>query len=107
MRVLLDENLPQGLKRDLLAHDVSTVPEMGWAGTSDADILKLAGSQFDVLVTADRNLEFQNDVAAADVGVVVVMVRDTRLQTVRLAVPAVLRALETIRPGRVIRVEEA
>jgi predicted nuclease of predicted toxin-antitoxin system len=106
VRVLLDENLPRGLKHDLVGHEVLTVPEVGWSGIADADLLQRAGARFEVLVTADRNLEFQQGVSAGSVGVVVLMVPNTRLQTVRSLVPAILVALETIRAATVVRLEE-
>lgn len=60
MRVLLDECLPKKLKRDLLEyHEVSTVPEMGWAGKKSGELLKLAASKFDLFLTVDQNLTYQ------------------------------------------------
>jgi hypothetical protein len=53
MRLLLDESLPRDLKAHLTGHDTSTVPEMGWAGMSNGDLLRAAESEFDVFVTAD------------------------------------------------------
>lgn len=105
MRVLLDENLPLGLKEDLATHEVVTIREEGWSGISDAELLKRAGGRFDVVITADRNIEFQQNVAAARVGIVVVIVPDTRLQSVREVVPRILAALDTVRPGSAIRTD--
>lgn len=104
MRLLLDENLPRGLKLDLPGHDVSTVADVGWNGATDAELLHLAGDQFDALLTADRSLEFQQNVAQARVGILVLMVPDTRLQTVRRLVPAILATLNEIGPGTLIHV---
>jgi hypothetical protein len=55
-RVLLDENLPRGLKRELSGFEVRTVAETGWAGIKNGKLLRLAEAEFDVLVTADQNL---------------------------------------------------
>ena len=54
MRVLLDEHVDRRLARDLPGHDVSTVPQMRWAGIRNGDLLALADGQFDVFVTVDR-----------------------------------------------------
>lgn len=104
MRVLLDENLPRGLKRDFAGHDVFTVGEMGWSGASDKDLLRLARGQFDALITADRNLEYQQNVAATPLGIVVIEAPDTRVQTLRAMLPAILRGLDSVRQGTVVRV---
>lgn len=52
-RVLLDENLPRLLKRELPGFEVHTVAEMGWAGVKNGKLLRLAEAEFDILVTAD------------------------------------------------------
>lgn len=94
MRVLLDENLPRRLKADLAGHNVSTTQGLGWSGATDAELLQNAGERFDVLVTADRNLEFEQNLAAAKIGIVVLLVGNTRIQTIRPMVPAILAAVD-------------
>jgi predicted nuclease of predicted toxin-antitoxin system len=59
MRVLLDENLPLDLARDLSGHDVQTVVGLGWEGVKNGELLRRAAGHSDALVTMDRNLEFQ------------------------------------------------
>jgi predicted nuclease of predicted toxin-antitoxin system len=56
MRVLLDECLPERLKHELPEHQVRTVREAGLAGKKNGALLEFASTQFDVLVTIDRNL---------------------------------------------------
>ena len=56
MRVLLDECLPQSLKSAIRGHAVQTVPEAGWAGRSNGELLLLASEKFDVFVTVDLNI---------------------------------------------------
>ena len=70
MRLLLDESLPRGLKRDLAAHEVVTVPEQGWAGKDNGELLGLADKQFDVFVTADQGIEYQQNLAGFGLAVV-------------------------------------
>ncbi len=58
MRVLLDEQLPRHLAREIGGHDVSTVQQRGWAGLKNGELLRVAADAgFEVLVTADRNLQ--------------------------------------------------
>jgi hypothetical protein len=54
MRLLVDESLPRGPKRELAAHDVATVAEMGWAGRSNGELLELAEDDFDVFLTVTK-----------------------------------------------------
>jgi hypothetical protein len=85
------------LKRELVGHDVKTAPEMGWASKRNGELLALAVSHFDVFVTADRNLSYQQDVSAFDIAVVVLAARSNRLDDLRPQVPRLLEVLPTAR----------
>lgn len=98
MRVLLDESLPRRLARLLPGHAVMTVPACGWAGTRNGRLLALAAERFDVFVTADQNLQYQQNLAALPIAVVVLVLHDTRLATVEPLVPALLAALADLPP---------
>ena len=70
MRILLDECVPR--RRELADHDVRTVPEMGWSGKKNGELLRLMASHaFEVLLTTDQNLRHQQNLKAAGVAVVV------------------------------------
>ena len=74
MRVLLDEQLPRHLARELRGHDVSTVQQKGWAGLKNGELLRMAADAgFDVFVTADRNLEFQQNLSQMGLGVILLV----------------------------------
>ncbi len=75
MRILLDECLPKRLKGDLTGHDARTVPEMGWAGKQNGELLTLASRQFDVFLTVDRNLSFEQNVNKSNIAVVVMLAK--------------------------------
>ena len=104
MRLLLDECLRRKLKSDLAGHETRTVPEMGWASKENGELLELATGQFDVFLTADRNLTYQQDVGRFNIAVVVLVARGNRLVDLRPLVPQVLQALRAIVPGQVLRV---
>jgi len=93
VRVLLDECLPRRLKRDVIGHDVRTAPEMGWASKQNGELLALAASKFDVFLTVDRNLSYQQDVSAFDIAVVVLVARSNRLDELRPLVPRLLEII--------------
>ena len=59
MRVLLDENLPVDLAAELVGHEPATVAGLGWRGVKNSELLSRAQNRFEVLLTMDRNLEFQ------------------------------------------------
>jgi hypothetical protein len=71
-RLLLDESVPAGLKRILSIFDVKTAPDMGWAGISNGRLLALAeDAGFDIMVTSDSNIGFQNQLARRRIALVV------------------------------------
>ena len=104
MRVLLDECLPRKLKRDLAGCDTRTVPEMGWASKENGDLLGWAAGHFDVFLTVDRNLSYQQDMGRFNIAVVVLVARGNRLADLRPLMPQVLEVLAEIRPGQLLRV---
>ena len=108
MRVLLDECLPRRLKADLAGHEVTTVPEAGWAGTKNGELLRLAAARFDAFVTIDQGFTVQQNLAAltgSQMGVVTMQAPTNRLEELRPLVPALLEALRSLQPGQVRRVE--
>jgi hypothetical protein len=70
VRVQLDECLPRRLTRELVGHDVRTAPEMGWASKRNGELLALAADEFDVFLTSDRNLSYQQDVSVFDIAII-------------------------------------
>lgn len=82
-RVLLDENLPRLLTRELPGFFVQTVAEAGWAGTKNGALLRLADTKFDIFVTADRRLPHQQALGRAQLGVIVLAAGSTKLEDLR------------------------
>jgi predicted nuclease of predicted toxin-antitoxin system len=105
VRVLLDECLPRRLKRELAGHEAKTAPEMGWASKRNGELLALAVGQFDVFLTADRNLSYQQDLSSFDIAVVVLVAPSNRLDDLRPLVPRVLEMLPTAKRRAVTRIE--
>jgi len=102
MRILVDECVDWRLLRDLTSHDAKTVRQMGWIETVNGALLALAEQSFDVLVTTDKNLSFQQNVPRFKIGVVVLRARSSRLRHLRELVPALLRALPDVKSGEVL-----
>jgi hypothetical protein len=104
-RVLLDENLPRLLKRELSGFEVRTVPEVGWAGIKNGKLLRLAEAEFAVFVTADRNLSFQQPLATFNLGIVVLRARTTKLEDLLPLVAAIREVLHRVNAGQVCHID--
>jgi hypothetical protein len=101
----LDECLPRPLKMDLPGYDVATVPEMGWAGIKNGALLKLVEPAFDVFLTIDGNLRFQQNLRSMDLSFIVLSAFNNRIETLRPLMPRVLVALQSVVTGDVVRIE--
>ena len=101
MRVLLDENLDWRLRRGFSAeHDVVTVKYRGWVGKKNGELLRAAAAEFDVFVTLDSNLEYQQNVASLDLAVVVLRAPSSDLSDLEPLLPELEALLPSVRPGR-------
>jgi precorrin-2 methylase len=96
MKVLLDECLPKKLKREVQADVVSTVPEMGWAGTKNGALLRLVEREFDVLLTNDQNLEYQQSLKQFDIAIVVLVAPTNDIEDLKPLMPATNKAIRMI-----------
>jgi hypothetical protein len=100
VKVLLDECVPKRLARLLPGHEVRTVPQIGWAGVRNGRLLSLAAAApFDVLITVDRNMEHQHNVATLPLAVVVVEAPSNDIDDLIPLVPAVLSTLASLPPN--------
>ncbi|MBI1802622.1 MAG: DUF5615 family PIN-like protein [Chloroflexi bacterium] len=106
MRILLDECLPRRLKREFVGHDVATVSEMGWQGEKNGELLQLAAGRFDIFVTIDQNLRYQQPLSRFGIAMLLLTASNNQLATLKPLMPAVLQAIKSIRPGDVVRVSQ-
>ena len=105
MRILLDESLPRQLARELPGYDVRTVVQQRWTGLKNGELLRLAKNEgFEVFITADQNLEYQQNLARSGLGIVVVKAVRNRMEDLKPLIPSVLQALSSIQPGQVVRI---
>ena len=107
MRILFDESMPRPFAREVIAagHEVSTVGQLRWMGTGNGELLRRAASAgFDALVTVDRNLEYQQNVDQAEIGVVVLVAPSNRIESLLPLMSDLVQALDRLQPGQVIRV---
>jgi len=103
MRVLIDECLPAEL-RDLLAefsYECETVRGAGLGSKKNGELLTLAEGSWDVLVTSDKSIRFQQNMAGRKIAVLMLRAKSTRIADLIPLIPACAEALELIRPGEV------
>ena len=99
MRLLLDECVPTRLRRSLPTHQVSTVVHEGWSGIKNGKLLALAAERFDVFITVDKNLPYQQNTSALPVAVFVLDAVSNELPFLLPLVPALERELSSLKRG--------
>ena len=103
MKILIDENLPRKLAWYLQGHDCRTVAECGWSGTKNGALLALADPLFDVLLTLDKNIPYQQDLKTVRIAVLIIRARSNRIQDLLAVIPECLATLRHLQPGQVVR----
>jgi len=107
LRVLLDEQLPRQLAKELVGHEVSTVQAEGWSGLLNGDLLSRASERgFEVFVTKDQNIEYQQTLEKSRLGTIVLAAPRHSLEVLRPLVPETLEAIRMVTAGEVRRVPE-
>jgi hypothetical protein len=101
VRLLLYECIDWRLSRDIAGHDVKTGRQLGWTGVRNGELLALAAGGFDVFITVDRNLSFQQNVEIHSLAVIVLRCRSNRLADLCPFVPQLLTAIVAVTPGTV------
>ena len=106
MKVLIDGCAPKALKTFLKkhGHECLAVQEAGWAGKENGELLTVAEAKFDVLVTIDTNLRYQQNLAGRRIAIVVIQSSSNRIEHLRPYFHACASALKKIKPGEVAQV---
>jgi len=99
VKVLVDECVDWRLSREIVGHDVKTARQMGWSTIKNGELLALAAKEFDVFVTVDRNLSFQQNLPAFAIAVIVLRAKSNRLSELRPLVPELLASIPTAKRG--------
>jgi predicted nuclease of predicted toxin-antitoxin system len=106
MKVLIDECLPAGLKEMLttMGHECETVRRAGYGSKKNGELLSLAEGRWDVLLTSDRRIKYQQNMTGRKVSIVVLRAKSNRMGDLLPLMPACAEALLTISPGEIIEV---
>jgi hypothetical protein len=106
MKVLLDECLPRKLKYHMPGHECETVPEAGWAGKRNGELLLLAEeSGFEIFVTLDRGLEYEQNLEGRKIAIVLISAKSSQLADLLPQMPSVLNAVrDRVGAGNILRI---
>jgi hypothetical protein len=100
MKLLLDECIDRRFTKEFVGYEVKTVPQMGWAGVKNGQLLALAEAEFDVFITVDRNLSFQQNLPQFNIAVIVLQAPSNRLADLKPLALEVLAILATATKGQ-------
>lgn len=101
VKILLDHCLNWRLKRLLLGHVVKSTLEMGWDTFRNGHLLTLAEAEFDVFLTVDKGIEYQQNLVGRTIAVITMRGKNNKIETHAPLMPRVLALLPTIQPGKV------
>jgi hypothetical protein len=97
MRILFDQGTPVPLRRFLSPHVVSTAYEMGWAAFENGDLIRAAESQFDLLITTDQNIRYQQNLSGRKLALLVLPT--TNWPILKNHIKEIVEAIATLQPG--------
>ena len=102
MNILLDECTPHAVKKRLPHLAIRTVQEMGWSGVKNGALLKLAEQRFDVFITTDKNLRYQQNLTRVQLAFL--LLPTNSVPVVIALLPQIEAALSTIQPGNFVEI---
>lgn len=102
MKIILDESVPRLLKLRLPHFDISTIQEMGWAGIRNGELLRRAEAQFDILVTTDQNLQYQQNLSGRKLAILVLP--SNQVPIVTRLLPQIDTSLAMIQSGTLVEI---
>ena len=105
MKILIDECVDQRLRFLLSGHDCETAAYAKLSGLKNGALLAAAeAADFEVIITTDQEIPFQQNMTSRKISVIVLCAPTNRLADLRPLVPAAIEALDSIKPGQVIRI---
>jgi predicted nuclease of predicted toxin-antitoxin system len=106
MKILIDECLPAKLKGTLtaLGYECQTVRQAGFGSKKNGELLTIAEGQWDVLLTSDRNIKYQQNMTGRSLSIMILCAKSNRMKDLLPLMPACAEALVSIQPGRVVEV---
>jgi predicted nuclease of predicted toxin-antitoxin system len=106
VRILLDNCVHSQAVQFFAGHDIKTAIEMGWANLSNGQLLARASTQFDLLVTTDKNIRHQQNLAELPIAILELNARDTRIEGLSLLLPFIPQALKEVHAFKFVSVHQ-
>jgi hypothetical protein len=103
MRILLDESVPSPMQSLLGNHSCTTVQVRGWSGIKNGDLLRRAEAEFDLFITSDQNIRYQQNLAERHIAILELSTND--IARIRAAASLIEAALIEIQPNELRRVK--
>ena len=105
MKIVIDECLPHRLAKAIPGHKVCTVQQIRLNELLNGALLKAINDDFDVFITIDQNIVFQQNLKSVKMAVIVLCARTNRFDDIQPLIPAILKALPRIKPGQIIQID--
>ena len=105
MRLLLDESVPWAFRHYMTGHEARTARYMRWVGKDNGELLALARHEFDVLITVDQDMPYQQNITERDVAVVILIAGTNDIKDLSPLVPTILNRIPFLERGEVVRIE--
>ena len=103
MRILLDECVPWPMHKLLAGHECMTAQQRGWGGIKNGDLLRLAESEFELFLTADQNIRYQQNLAGRRIPIL--ELSTNKLRRLSAAATLIQSAIATMKPGELRHLE--
>jgi predicted nuclease of predicted toxin-antitoxin system len=103
MKIPLDECVPWPMHRLLPQHSVTSVQALGWSGVRNSELLGRAEADFDLLITSDQNIRYQQNLAGQRIAILELSTND--LRRIRAAAALIEEAVQKIQPAELRRLE--
>lgn len=97
MKIIIDECVPHIVKKRLPEREIKTVQEMGWAGMKNGELLKLVEAEFDIFITSDKNLRYQQNLQ--DRTIAILLLPSNQVPIIENLLPQIDKALDLIEPN--------
>ena len=104
MKILIDENVSHDFRKILSGHDVSSVQYMGWSGVKNGKLLELAENHFDILLTLDTGLIYENNFSNRKIAVITLVSKYVKITDLMPLIPQLLLEISRIKPGKVVNI---
>jgi hypothetical protein len=97
MKIIIDECVPSIVKRSLPSRNIASVQEMGWSGIKNGKLLRLVAADFDIFITSDKNLRYQQNLSGLDLAII--LLPTNQVPVIKDLLPQIDAAMENIASG--------